>query len=145
MPEGSSYQFKLDKTNLIKAARIPLLVAAIGGALWLLGGLGGLLGVVFWIVAAYAGYWYANLLLRSGAKPALVDVAINGAILGAAVGIVYAVVSWIAISIRYPGLGAIAYNWGAGAVVRSLIYGGIGGAVGAAGWFAYKSGMIKTQ
>ncbi len=145
MPEGSSYQFKLDKTHLIKAGRIPVIVAAVGGALWLLGGLGGILGVLFWIVAAYAGYWYVNLLLKSGAKPKLADVAANGAILGAVVGVVYSVVSWIAAGIRYPGLAAIGYNRGAGDVIRSLIYGAIGGAVGAAGWFAYKSGMIKTE
>jgi hypothetical protein len=145
MPEGSSFQFKLDKSNLIKAGRIPVIAAAIGGALWLLGFLGGLLGVLFWVLAAFAGYWYASLVLKSGAKPTLIDVAINGAILGAVVGLVYAVVSWIALGIRYPGLVAIGYNWGAGAVIRNLIYGAIDGAIVAAGWFAYKSGMVKTE
>ncbi len=145
MPEGSSYQFKLDKTNLIKAGKIPVIAAAVGGALWLLGFLGGILGFLFWVVAALAGYWYANVVLKSGTKPALIDIAINGAILGAVAGLVYAVVSWIGIGIRYPGLVAIAYNWGIGAVIRSLLEGAIGGAIGAAVWFAYKSGMVKTQ
>jgi hypothetical protein len=40
------------------------------------------------------------------------------------------------------GLG---YNWGFGAVIRNFVQGGIGGAIGAAGWYAYKSGMIKTK
>ena len=105
MTEGQT-QFKVDKTNLMKAGRIPVLAAAIGGALGLLGFLGGLMGILFWAIAAFAGYWYVNLVLKSGAKPSVLEVAINGAILGAVVGLVYAVVCWIAISIRYSGLAA---------------------------------------
>src|SRR5665647_230700 len=85
MTEGQT-QFKVDKTNLMKAGRIPVLAAAIGGALWLLGFLGGLMGILFWAIAAFAGYWYVNLVLKSGAKPSVLEVAINGAILGAVVG-----------------------------------------------------------
>ena len=144
MPEEPT-QFKVDKTNLIKAGTIPVIAAAIGGALWLLGFFGGILGILFWVVAAFAGYWYVNLVLKSGAKPSMLEVAINGAILGAVVGLVYGVVTWIAIGIRYPGLASIGYNWGFGAVVRYLLEGAIGGAIGAACWYAYKSGMIKTK
>jgi hypothetical protein len=57
----------------------------------------------------------------------------------------YAVVSWIAIGIRFPGLVSLGYSWGFGAVIRNFVQGGIGGAIGAAGWYAYKSGMIKTK
>lgn len=144
MPDGQM-QFKIDKANLIKAGMIPVIAAAIGGAAWLLGFLGGLLGILFWVVAAFAGYWYVNLVLKSGAKPSILEVAINGAILGAVVGLVYAVVSWIAIGIRFPGLLGLGYTWGFGAVIRNFVQGGIGGAIGAAGWYAYKSGMIKTK
>ena len=80
MPDGQT-QFKIDKANLIKAGMIPVIAAAIGGAAWLLGFLGGLLGILFWVVAAFAGYWYVNLVLKSGAKPSILEVAINGAIL----------------------------------------------------------------
>jgi len=144
MPDGQM-QFKIDKSNLVKAGMIPVIAAAIGGAAWLLGFLGGLLGILFWVIAAFAGYWYVNLVLKSGAKPSILEVAINGAILGAVVGLVYAVVSWIAIGIRFPGLLGLGYNWGFGAVIRNFVQGGIGGAIGAAGWYAYKSGMIKTK
>jgi hypothetical protein len=141
--------FKIDKTNLIKAGTIPVIAAAIGGALWLLGFLGGLMGILFWAVAAFAGYWYVNLVLKSGAKPSILEVAINGAILGAVVGLVYSVVTWIAISIRYPGLAGglvrFSYSWGFSSIVRTFLEGAIGGAVGAAAWYAYKSGMIKTK
>jgi hypothetical protein len=142
-------EFKVDKTNLIKAGTIPVIAAAIGGALWLLGFLGGLMGILFWVVAAFAGYWYVNLVLKSGAKPSILEVAINGAILGAVVGLVYAVVTWIAISIRYPGLAGglvrYSYSWGLGSIVRMFLQGAIGGAIGAVAWYAYKSGMIKTK
>ena len=144
MPEGQM-QFKVDKSNLIKAGTIPVIAAAIGGAMWLLGFFGALLGILFWDVAAFAGYWYVNLVLKSGTKPSILEVAINGAILGAVVGLVYGVVSWIAIGIRFPGLLGLGYNWGFGAVIRNFVQGGIGGAIGAAGWYAYKSGMIKTK
>lgn len=143
--QGGQMQFKIDKTNLIKAGMIPVIAAAIGGALWLLGFLGGILGILFWVVAAFAGYWYVNLVLKSGAKPSIIEVAINGAILGAVVGLVYAVVSWIAISIRFSGLLGLGFGWGIGDVISNFVQGGIGGAVGAAGWYAYKSGMIKTS
>lgn len=138
---------KIDKTNLIKAGRIPVIAAAIGGALWLLGFLGGLMGVLFWVVAAFAGYWYVGLALKAETKPSIIEVVVNGAILGAVVGLVYAVVSWIAISIRYSGIaaGLVSYSWGFGSLLRVIVEGGIGGAIGAAAWFAYKTGMIKTK
>ncbi len=143
--QGGQFQFKLDKANLIKAGTIPVIAAAIGGALWLLGILGGLVGILFWVVAAFAGYWYVKLVLAQAVKPTIVDVAINGAILGAVVGLVYGVVSMIAISIRFSSLFGFGFSYGIGDVIGDLIRGGVGGAVGAAGWFAYKSGMIKTS
>ena len=143
--QGGQFQFKLDKANLIKAGTIPVIAAAIGGALWLLGFLGGLVGILFWVVAAFAGYWYVNLVLKQAVKPTIVDVAINGAILGAAVGLVYGVVSMIAISIRFSGLFGLGFTYGIGDVIGDFVRGAFGGAIGAAGWFAYKSGMIKTS
>ena len=144
MPEGQT-QIKIDKTNLLKAGKVPVIAAAIGGALWLLGSLGGLLGILFWAIAAFAGYWYVDQVLRSGGKPPLLDVIVNGAILGAVVGLVYAVVTWIAISVRFSGFVGLAYRWGFGSIIRIMLESGIGGAVGAAGWFAYKTGLIKTK
>ncbi|RPI98067.1 MAG: hypothetical protein EHM31_12405 [Candidatus Aminicenantes bacterium] len=144
MPEEQT-QIKIDKTNLLKAGKIPVIAAAIGGALWLLGALGGILGILFWVIAAFAGYWYADQVLKSGAKPPILDVIVNGAILGAVVGLVYAVVTWIAISVRFSGIVGLAYRWGFGSIIRIILEGGIGGAIGAAGWFAYKTGMIKTK
>ncbi len=138
-------QIKIDTANLIKAGTIPVILAAIGGALWLLGFLGGLLGILFWAVALFAGYWYVNLVLKSGAKPSIVEVAINGAILGAVVGLVYAIIAWIAFSIRFSGLFGLGIGFGFGEVISTFFQGAIGGAVAAAGWYAYKSGMFKTS
>ena len=144
MPEGQT-PIKIDKTNLLKAGKIPVIAAAIGGALWLLGAMGGLLGILFLAIAAFAGYWYVDQVLKSGAKPTLLDVIVNGAILGAVVGLVFSVVTWIAISVRFSGIAGLAYRWGFGSIIRIMLESGIAGAVGAAGWFAYKTGMIKTK
>lgn len=142
--QGGQFQFKIDTQNLIKAGTIPVIAAAIGGALWLLGFLGGLLGILFWALALFAGYWYVNLVLKSGAKPTIVEVAINGAILGAVVALVYSVVTVIAVNIRFGGLlGGL--GLGFGSILGDVVQGAIAAAVGAAGWFAYKSGMIKTS
>ena len=142
--QGGQMQFKIDRENLIKAGTIPVIAGAVAGALWLVGLLGGLAGIIFLIVAAFAGYWYVNLVLKSGMKPTVVEVAINGAILGAVTALVYGVVSWIAISIRFSGLLGFGLTFGLGDILSSVVQGAVAGAIGAAGWFAYKSGMIKT-
>ena len=142
MPEG---QIRVDKTNLIKAGVVPVIAAAAGGALWLVASLRGIPGILIWALAAFAGFWYADKSLRSGAKPAILEVAVNGAILGAVVGLVYAIVSWIAISIRFSGLGAMMFRWDIGAVLRLLLEGAVGGGIGAIVWHAFKSGMIKAK
>jgi hypothetical protein len=59
--------------------------------------------------------------------------------------LVYSIVTWIAISIRFPGIAGLAYRWGFGSIIRIVLESGISGAVGAVGWFAYKTGMIKTK
>jgi hypothetical protein len=142
MSEG---QIRVDKTNLFKAGVVPVIAAAAGGALWLVASLSGIPGILIWALAAFAGIWYADKSLKSGAKPAILEVAVNGAILGAVVGLVYAIVSWIAISIRFSGLGALMFRWDIGAVLRLLLEGAIGGGIGAIVWHAFKSGMIKTK
>jgi hypothetical protein len=144
MPEGQ-IQVSVDKTNLIKAGAVPVIAAAAGGALWLIASPRGIPEILLWALAVFGGYWYANRALKAGAKPAILGVAVNGAIMGAVVGLVYAIVSWIAIGIHYPGLGSLMFRWDIGAVLRILLEGALGGAIGAAAWFAFKSGMIKTS
>ncbi len=145
--QGGQPQIKIDTQNLIKAGTIPVIVAAVGGILWILGFLGGILGILFWAIALFAGYWYVNLILKSGAKPTILEVAINGAILGAVVGLVYGICSFIGQSITpcVSVFGVNTYCSNIFNIIRELISGGIGGAIGAAAWYAYKSGMIKTS
>jgi hypothetical protein len=143
--QGGNMQFKIDTANLIKAGTIPVIVAAVGGALWLLGfGLGSIFSILFYAIALFAGYWYVNLVLKSGAKPSIVEVAVNAAILGLVVGLVYGIVELIAINISFGGaLGVLGFS--IGGVIGSAIQAAIGSAIGAAAWYAYKSGMIKTS
>jgi hypothetical protein len=122
-----------------------VIAAAVGGALWLLGARGGLLNILFWVIAIFAGFWYADQVLKSGVKPPIAEVIVNGAILGAVTGLVYAVASWITFSIRFPGIAGLAYRWGVGSLLRLVLEGAVGGVIGAAGWYAYKTGLIKTK
>jgi hypothetical protein len=144
MAEGQM-QVKVDKTNLIKAGAVPIIVAVVGGLLWLIASLRGIPGILMWALAVFAGIWYADRVSKAGAKPAILDVVVNGAILGAVVGLVYGIVSWIAISIHYHGLGELMFRWDIGAVLLMLLEGAIGGGIGAAVLYAFKSGMIKTK
>jgi hypothetical protein len=87
MTEGQ-IRVKIDKTNLIKAGAVLIIAAAAGGALWLIASLRGIPGILMWVLAAFAGFWYADKSSRSGAHPGILEVAVNGAILGAAAGLV---------------------------------------------------------
>ena len=143
MPEETT-GFVVDKTNLMKAGTVPVIAAAVAGALWLLGFLGGLMGLVFWALAGFAGYWFACLALKAEPRPPIAHVTIHGAILGVATGLAYAIVSWIAISIRWSHFAMYAGYFDLGSVLSTGLQAGIGGAIGAALWYAYKTGMIKT-
>jgi hypothetical protein len=37
------------------------------------------------------------------------------------------------------------FRWDIGALLRMLLEGAVGGGIGAAVWYAFKSGMIKTK
>lgn len=139
-------QFKIDTANLIKAGTIPVIAAAIAGLIWILGFnfITAIIAFAAIVIFAFAGYWYVNLILKSGAKPTIVEVAINGAILGAVVSLVYSIAAGIGLSIA---LGAFRIFSGSpyNSLFGDVIQGVIGGAIGAAAWYAYKSGMIKTS
>ena len=146
--QGGQFQFKLDQTNLIKAGTIPVIAAAVAGLIWILGFniLTALIALVAIIIFAFAGYWYVNLVLKSGTTPTIVDVAINGAILGAVISLVYGIAAGIGISIATSGFyGVLGSAPGSGGLIGTVFQGAISGAVGAGGWFAYKTGMIKTK
>jgi len=136
-------QIKIDTQGLIKAGTIPVIAAAVAGLLWILGILGAFLSIIFLIISAFAGYWYVNLVLKSGAKPTIVEVALNGAILGAVTALVYTVAAGIGISVWLGGF----YLFGGPfhSLLGDIFQGAVAGALGAAGWYAYKSGMIKTS
>lgn len=145
--QGGQMQIKIDKENLIKAGTIPVIAAGVAGLLWILGILGGILGIVLWAVALFGGYWYVNLVLKSGAKPTIVEIAINGAILGAAIGLAYGVGEFIGQTITpcasFLGVSVSCAN--IANVFGELVSGAIGGAIAAGAWYAYKTGLIKTS
>ncbi len=141
-------QIKIDTANLIKAGTIPIIAAAVAGLIWILGFniITSIIAFVAIVIFAFAGYWYVNLILKSGAKPTIVDVAINGAILGAVISLVYGIAAGIGFSIATGGFySALGSAPGSGGLIVTVFEGAVLGALGAGGWFAYKSGMIKTS
>ncbi len=142
----SGQQFTIDKTGLIKIG-VPLVVVGfVAGLLWIIGLLGGLVGILAWVILAGAGWWYAYSALNSGKQLTLVDAALNGAIIGAAVGVAYALGQFIGQSISgcyFLGVRVSCAN--VFNIFSELIAGAISGGLAAAVWVAYKTGMFRTK
>lgn len=139
--QGGQMQFKIDQPGLMKVGLPLVVIAFVAGLLWLAGFWAGIAGILAWIVLAGAGWRYADVAIKDGKNLTLVDAAVNGAIIGAVVGVAYGLGTLIGQSIA--GFGIFAFGFGF--VIQELIYGAIIGAIAAAAWTAYKTGMIKTS
>jgi hypothetical protein len=141
----SGQQFKIDQPGLMKAGLIPVIVGAVGGALYIIQDLSlwGLAGLIGWLAPIFAGVWYVMTYRKGGSMPAQMDGLVNGAILGAVTGLVFGLVAFIAGSIS-AGAAASLLGVGFGNVIVKLIVGAIGGAVGVYGYaYLVKQGTIK--
>jgi len=129
-----NYQFTLDSQNLKKAIPLALgLAIVLGIAVALIDFLGGVWGIVLVVAWAYVGLYFANLTLASGSKPQALNVGINGAILAAIAGILYDVISWVVIGIRYQ-------NTVSDSIISLyFVETGIIGGLAAFAWYAYKT------
>jgi len=150
--QGNS-QFKLDQAGLMKAAILPIIAAAVAGALYIVFSLWSIAGILSWVAFVFAGVWYVMTLRKAGAMPEMMGLLINGAILGAVCGLVYGVVSMITIPMGLNsalgglgglGLGAFGAGVGIGTVISEIIRGALI-AAGAAWLYSYlvKQGTIK--
>lgn len=142
-------QFKLDQAGLIKAAPVALIVGAVSGALYIVFGLWSIAGILGWIVPIFGGVWYVMTVRKSGALPSQMDGLVNGAILGALVGLAHGILALITAPIGLNsatfGLGGFfAGAFGFGNVITEIIFGAVGGAVGAFGYsYLVQQGTIK--
>jgi hypothetical protein len=131
----SSLSFSFDKPNLLKTAPIPLIVVAVWSLLVAVGlNLGVLAGIVTLFVWIFCGAWYARTVLQAGSRPGIFNLAVNGALLGAAVSIVMEVVSWIVRNLRFGGVTLDLIS-----VLIGLIYVAIIVGLATVAWYAYQT------
>ena len=146
-------QFKIDQPGLMKAGLIPVIVGAVGGALYIVFGLWSIASILGYLAPIFGGVWYVMTARKAGAVPAQMDGLVNGAILGGVVGLVFGILALITAPIglnsMLGGLGGLAglggySGFGVGSLITELIAGLVGGAVGAFGYsYLVKSGSIK--
>jgi hypothetical protein len=142
----SGQQIKIDQPGLMKVGLPLVIIGAVAGLLWIVGVLGGLLGILAWIVLAGAGWRYADVALKDGKQLTLVDAAVNGAIIGAVVGVAYGLGMFIGQMVSGCSVLGVRFECANFFVIVSeLVSGAVSGAIGAAAWTAYKGGMFKTK
>src|SRR5512137_1801802 len=100
-----SLSLNFDLPNLIKAAPIPLVVVAAWSLLLALGlSLGVLTSIVTLLIWLFCGVWYARTVLQAGGRPGAINLALNGAILGAVASVVDDLLWWIGRNLRVGGV-----------------------------------------
>jgi hypothetical protein len=127
--------FNFDLPNLLKAAPVALIVVAVYSLLMALGlSLGVLTGITTLLILIFCGAWYARTVLQAGSQPGVINLALNGAILGAVASVVSDLVAWLARNLRFGGLTLDLIR-----VLTGLVYVGIIAGIGAVAWYAYKT------
>lgn len=125
----------VEMQHLIKAAPVPLIVVAILSVLGVLGvRLGVFSGVVYLLAWTFCGVWYARTILQAGTRPMTIDLALNGALIGAAASLIDDAIGWIGSALRSNGYALDVVSW-----LMSMIYVGIIAALGAVAWYAYQT------
>lgn len=125
----------INMPNLIKAAPVPLIATVVMGLLSLLSiRLGVLSGIIFTLLWAFCGAWYAREILRSGERTLAIDLALNGAVLGIAAAIIYSIIVWLAAALRSNG-----YTLDVVSLLMGALADGIIAALGAIAWYAYQT------
>jgi len=127
-------QFKFDQAGIMKAAPIPVIVGAIGGALWISVGLWGIAGIIGWVAPIFGGVWYMMTLRKTGEMPDQMNSLSNGAILGGIVALAYGILALLTSPIGFSITD----------VITGVLFGAIGGAIGAFGYkYMVDSGNIS--
>jgi len=146
-------QFKFDQAGIMKAAPIPVIVGAIGGALWISVGLWGIAGIIGWVAPIFGGVWYVMTLRKTGEMPDQMNSLANGAILGGIVALAYGILALLtspmgANTLAGEFLGGLGISFNVGFsitdVITGVLFGAIGGAIGAFGYkYMVDSGNIS--
>jgi hypothetical protein len=130
-----SLSFSFDLPNLIKAAPIPLVVVAAWSLLRALGlSVGVLTSIVTLLIWLFCGAWYARTVLQTGSQPGILNLALNGALLGVAASVVDDLVWWIGRNLRVGGITLDLIG-----MLTGLIYVGIIVGLATVAWYAYQT------
>src|SRR5512143_394483 len=131
----NSRAIKLDVPILIKALPIPLIAAAVLAVLDMLnvsfGIFTSLIYLAFWI---FCGAWYTQLVLKTGRRPGVINLAVNGALVGAAASFVYQVLIWLERVLRVGG-----QSVDLAGLVITMLYVAIIAGLAAVAWFAFQT------
>jgi hypothetical protein len=131
-------QFVLDTVNIKKA--LPLaagLAVALAVVIAFVDIFDGILGILLFATWVYIGVYFANMILASGEKASILNVGINGAILAAIAGLLYRIVVWVMLSIRFSE------STSSFPISLYFLEAGILGGLAAFAWYAYKT-SVKT-
>ncbi|CAG0927128.1 hypothetical protein TFLX_00370 [Thermoflexales bacterium] len=131
----NSRAIKLDIPLLTKALPIPLIAAAVLAVLDMLsvsfGIFTSLIYLALWI---FCGVWYTQLVLKAGNRPGVINLAVNGALVGAAASFVYQVLIWLERVLRVGG-----QTVDVAGLLVTLLYVAIIAGLGAVAWFAFQT------
>lgn len=131
----NSRAIKLDIPLLTKALPIPLIAAAVLAVLDMLsvsfGIFTSLIYLALWI---FCGAWYTQLALKAGNRPGVINLAVNGALVGAAASFVYQVLIWLERVLRVGG-----QTVDVAGLLVTLLYVAIIAGLGAVAWFAFQT------
>ncbi len=131
----NSRAIKLDVPILTKTLPIPLIAAAVLAVLGVLqisfGALSSLVYLALWL---FCGAWYAQSVLRAGARPSVINLAVNGALVGAAAAVVNEVLAWLGRALRFGGETA-----DLGGLLIEMIFVSIIAGIAAVAWFAFQT------
>ena len=131
----SSRAIALDVPTLAKALPIPLIVAAVLAVLDMLnvsfGIFTSLIYLALWI---FCGAWYTQLVLKTGRRPGVINLVVNGALVGAAASFVYQVLLWLERVLRVGG-----QSVDLAGLVITMLYVAIIAGLAAVAWFAFQT------
>ncbi|HSD82400.1 MAG TPA: hypothetical protein VLG46_00985 [Anaerolineae bacterium] len=131
----NSRAIKLDIPILTKALPIPLIAAAVLAVLDMLsvsfGIFTSLIYLALWI---FCGAWYTQLVLKAGNRPGVINLAVNGALVGAAASFVYQVLIWLERVLRVGG-----QTVDVAGLLVTMLYMAIIAGLGAVAWFAFQT------
>lgn len=131
----NSRAIKLDVPILTKALPIPLLAAAVLAVLDMLSvSFGIFTSLIYLALWVFCGAWYTQLVLKTGNRPGVINLVVNGALIGAAASFVYQVLSWLERVLRVGG-----QTVDVAGLLVTMLYVAIIAGLGAVAWFAFQT------